>query len=44
MISVTLLMQALVVVYVVVAVVFGLEGNFNKMFYWIGKQLLESMK
>ena len=40
MISVTLLMQALVVVYVVVAVVFGLEGNFTRCFtgsassYW----------
>ena len=35
-----LLMQCLVVVYVIVAVVFGLEGNWPKMAYWIGAAII----
>ncbi len=34
------LMQALVVVYVVVAVVFGLEQNWAKCTYWIGAAII----
>jgi drug/metabolite transporter (DMT)-like permease len=35
-------MQALVVVYVIVAVVFAWEGNWPKCLYWIGASIITS--
>ena len=40
MINGTMLMQGLVVVYVIVAVVFAVEGNWPKCTYWIGAVII----
>lgn len=42
MINGTLLMQILVCVYVVVAVIFGYEGDWPKAAYWVGAAIITS--
>ena len=42
MINGTMLMQGLVVFYVIVAIVFGFEGNWAKCTYWIGASIITS--
>ena len=42
MINGTMLMQGLVVFYVIVASVFGFEGNWAKCTYWIGASIITS--